>query len=90
MGFPLASTVPHARSAGLTLYFFSELMNTLQAKKGISYAVDPDSDEDSDDEDAFKPTRKIRPSKRRKTGVESDDDVFVGDAASDNDVVEEG
>lgn len=29
-------------------------------------------------------------SKRRKTVVESDDDVFVGDGAADDDVVEEG
>ena len=65
-------------------------MSARQAKKVISYAIDPDSDEDEDDEDAFKPTRKIRPSKRRKTSVESDDDIFVGDGASDNDVVEEG
>lgn len=57
----------------------------------MNYAVDPDSDEDEDedDEDAFKPTRKGRASKRRKTNFESDDDVFVGDGAAEDDVVEE-
>ena len=54
----------------------------------MNYAVDPDSDED--EEDVFVPTRKGRTSKRRKTSVESDDDVFVGDDAAENDVVEEG
>ncbi|KAM0805117.1 hypothetical protein BDR22DRAFT_817600 [Usnea florida] len=62
-------------------------MSVLQAKKNISYAVDSDSD--SDDEDAFKPTRKTRPTKQRETSVGSDDGVFVGDGVSDNDVVEE-
>ena len=63
-------------------------MSVLQAKKNISYAIDSDSN--SDDEDAFESTRKTRHTKRRKTSVESDDDVFVGDGVSDNDVVEEG
>ncbi len=58
----------------------------------MNYAVDPDSDEDGDDEDVFKPTRKGKASKRRKTSVESDDDedVFVNDGAAEIDVVEEG
>ena len=33
---------------------------------------------------------KGRASKRRKTSVESDDDVFVADDVAENDVVEEG
>lgn len=56
----------------------------------MNYAVDADSDSDNDDDDAFKPTQKGRASKRRRTTVESDDDVFVGDGAAENDVVEEG
>ena len=56
----------------------------------MNYAVDPDSDEDEDDEDVFEPTRKGRASKRRKTSVESDDDIFVNDGAAEIDVVEEG
>ncbi|CAF9942881.1 MAG: DNA mismatch repair protein msh6 [Alectoria fallacina] len=60
-----------------------------KAKKVVNYAVDPDSDEDEDDEDAFKPTQKRRASKRRKTSVESDDDIFVGDGAGEDDVFEE-
>ena len=36
------------------------------------------------------PTRKGRASKRRKTSVESDDDVFAEDEAAENEVVDEG
>lgn len=90
MGRLLASIAPHERSACLPLHFLSELIFLLQAKKVVNYAVDPDSDEDEDDEDAFKPTQKRRASKRRKTSVESDDDIFVGDGAGEDDVFEEG
>ncbi len=40
----------------------------------------------------FRPKRKGRASKRRKTSVESDDDddVFLNDDAAEIDVVEEG
>lgn len=66
-------------------------MCSLQAKKAVNYAVDPDSDEDEEEEEeAFKPTKKQRASKRRKTSIESDDDIFVGVDAAENDVVEEG
>ena len=91
MGCLLASTAPHERSAGRPLSSCSRLINLLQAKKAVNYAIDPESDEeDEDDEDAFKPTKKGRASKRRKTSVESDDDVFVEDDAVQSDVVEEG
>ena len=55
----------------------------------MNYAVDPESDAE-DDEDAFKPMQKARPSKRRKTSIESDEDVFVADGVAESDVVEEG
>lgn len=38
----------------------------------------------------FVPTRKGRALKRRKTSVDSDDDVFVGDQTAEHDMVEEG
>lgn len=49
-----------------------------------------DSDEDEDEQNAFVPTRKGRASKRRKTSIDSDDDVFAEDDAAENEVVDEG
>ncbi|KAF6226948.1 hypothetical protein HO133_008389 [Letharia lupina] len=82
-----ASALNEIDGNGVPAGFYSP---SRKAKKAVNYAVDPDSDEDEDeDDDAFKPTRKGRASKRRKTSVESDDDVFVGDGAAEDDVVEE-
>ena len=90
MGCLLASTAPHGRSVNRSLPSFSKLTLASQAKKAINYAVDSDSDQDEDEQDVFIPTRKERASKRRKTSVDSDEDIFVGDHTAENGVSDEG
>ena len=65
-----------------------------QAKKTISYAVDQSS-EDEDDQDIFKPSKagngRGRPTKRRKTRVESEDDKdFAANSEAEDIAVDEG
>lgn len=67
----------------------------LQAKKVVNYAVDVESGEEEDDDEGFNPTPGNKPrgraSKRRKTSVESDDDdIFIGDAEVEDEIVDEG
>ena len=66
-----------------------------QAKKVVNYAVDVESGEEEDDDEGFNPTPGNKPrgraSKRRKTSVESDDDdIFIGDAEVEDEIVDEG
>lgn len=65
---------------------FSTSSNTpLQAKKQVSYA-ESDSEGEDDDEEIFRPNRKNRANKRRKTSPESDDDFQQdGDDAGHSD-----
>lgn len=57
----------------------------LQAKKQVSYA-ESDSEGEDDDEEIFRPNRRNRANKRRKTSPASDDDFQQdGDDAGHSD-----
>ena len=89
------SIVPQERFASSVSQQIPQADVPLKAKKAVNYAVDVESGEEDDDDEGFNPTPGNKPrgraSKRRKTSVESDDDdIFIGDAVVEDEIVDEG